>query len=65
MNENPNSDNSNLITIDFDVFKREVIDDKKLTLVAFLADWSGPCQILDYILTFLKGVLCVNLKFQR
>ena len=54
MDETPIFDKSNLITTDFDVFKREVIDDTELTLVAFLADWSGPCQILDHILVFFQ-----------
>jgi len=57
MDEKPTFDKSNLITTDFDVFKREVIDDTEMTLVAFLADWSGPCQILDRILEKLdKGI---------
>jgi hypothetical protein len=56
MDENPIFDKLNLITTDFDVYKREVIDDTELTLVAFLADWSGPCQILNHILAFQNGV---------
>ena len=55
MDDNPRFDKPNLITTEYDAFKREIIDDKELTLVAFLADWSGPCQILDHISTFNKG----------
>jgi thioredoxin 1 len=65
MDENPASDNSNSITTDFDLFKREVIDDKKLTLVAFLADWSGPCQILDHVLEKLDDGIRGRIKIMK
>jgi len=50
MGENPIFNKPNLIIPDYDIFKLEVIDDTEIALVAFLADWSGPCQIFDHIL---------------
>ena len=65
MDDNPIFDKPNLITTDYDAFKREIIDDKELTLVAFLADWSGPCQILDHILEQLDGDLRDKIKILK
>ena len=33
--------------ITFELFEREVIKSKKLTLVLFKTEWSGPSQILE------------------
>jgi thioredoxin 1 len=43
------------ITLNFKVFKKEVLDDKEIVLVAFMADWSGPSHLLDQILEKLDN----------
>ena len=50
MEDNSAFDGSSSITLNFEVFKREILDEKEMVLVAFLVDWSGPSQLLDQIL---------------
>ena len=47
---NTNSDNGPIIEIGEANFESEVLRSKQPVLVAFSADWSRPCQILDSVL---------------
>ena len=50
MEDDLNFDVPSSITLNFEVFKKEVLDDKEVVLLAFMVDWSGSSQILDQIL---------------
>ncbi|MCP4583820.1 MAG: thioredoxin fold domain-containing protein [candidate division Zixibacteria bacterium] len=56
---------SSLITLNFEVFKKEILNDNEMVLVAFVADWSGPSQILDQIFNKLDGKVRNRIKILK
>ncbi|MCJ8342144.1 MAG: thioredoxin [Cetobacterium sp.] len=48
---------SNIVKLDVNNFKKEVLEAKGLVLVDFWADWCGPCKMLGPILDELSTEL--------
>ncbi|MGL4307713.1 thioredoxin [Cetobacterium sp. SF1] len=55
---------SNIVKLDMNNFKQEVLEAKGVVLVDFWADWCGPCKMLGPILDELSMEL-KNIKIAK
>lgn len=51
--------------VDFNNFKTEVLNNDKVTIVDFFADWCGPCRKLSPILEEVEQELIDKVKFTK
>ncbi len=51
--------------INIDVFDLEVIENERLTVVDFYADWCGPCRKLGPIMEEIERELGGKVKFTK
>ena len=51
--------------INIDVFDLEVIENERLTVVDFYADWCGPCRKLGPIMEEIERELGEKVKFTK
>jgi len=58
-------DPSSIAEVGQDRFQEEVLRVQRPVLVAFMANWSQPCQLLEPVLKELATVACSGLKLLK
>lgn len=63
--KNESQNNSKPIQVDNANFESDVRQSKQPVLVAFLADWSRPCQIIEPVLDEIASIYSEKLRVVR
>lgn len=65
MDKKPDLNSASLITLNYNEFRKEIMGDKNIVIIAFVVGWSGSSQILDQILEKLDDGISEKVKILK